>query len=358
VSGFRMDAVPFLIERKGADVEHQLDFELLHEMRDFLQWRAGDAVLLAEANVPPEESLNYFGDRGTRLQLMLNFAVNQRLWYALATADLEPLKWALRETRHVPPHAQYVQFLRSHDECDLGRLTEQQRQKVFAACGPEKNMQLYNRGIRRRLAPMLGGDRRRIELAFSLLFSLPGTPMMQYGDEIGIWDDLSLPERECARTAMQWSSAPYGGFSLAKKGSVPIVAEDEHGYRKVNVASQRRDPDSLLNWTERRIRSRKELPEIGWGEPTVLSVESPAVLVMRYTWRNTAIVTAHNFSDASQTVHFDVRTDDGGELFDVFDDEHSRADASGQHEVTLGPYGHKWFRVGAPDTTPKRSTLI
>ena len=125
------------------------------------------------------------------------------LW--LATGDIEPLKWAIRETRCLPGHAQYVQFLRSHDECDLGRLTDAQRAKVFEACGPTKNMQLYDRGIRRRMAPMLQGDRRRIEFALSLLFSLPGTPMIQYGDEIGIWDDLSLPERECARTAMQWS---------------------------------------------------------------------------------------------------------------------------------------------------------
>jgi maltose alpha-D-glucosyltransferase/alpha-amylase len=257
VSGFRMDAVPFLIEAKGAHVEHEQDFELLHEMRDFLQWRAGDAILLAEANVPPDESINYFGEYGDRLQAMLNFPVNQRLWYALATGDTEPLKWAIRETRRVPAQAQYLQFLRSHDECDLGRLTEEQRAKVFDACGPEKNMQLYNRGIRRRMAAMLQGDRRRIELAFSLLFTLPGTPMMQYGDEIGIWDDLSLPERECARTAMQWSGDHYGGFSRSSKTLVPIVDDEEHGYKKVNVASMRRDPNSLLNWTERRIRWRK-----------------------------------------------------------------------------------------------------
>jgi maltose alpha-D-glucosyltransferase/alpha-amylase len=358
VSGFRMDAVPFLIEKKGAGVDHEKDFELLHEMRDFLQWRAHNAVLLAEANVPPEESLEYFGEQGDRLQLMLNFPVNQRLWYALATGDAEPLKWAIRETRHVPAHAQYVQFLRSHDECDLGRLTEEQRQKVFDACGPKKNMQLYGRGIRRRLAPMLRGDRRRLELAFSLLFSLPGTPMMQYGDEIGIWDDLSLPERECARTAMQWSGDEYGGYSSAKKRVVPIIDDDEHGYAKVNVADQRRDPESLLNWTERRIRARKELPEIGWGECTVLSVESTAVLVLRYEWRGVAFVAVHNFADSDQVVHFDVGTDDGGLLCDVFDENHSRADAAGQHEIRLAPYGYRWFRVGRPDTTPMRATRV
>src|SRR5918911_62665 len=146
VSGFRMDAVPFLIQRKGANVEHTQDCDLLHDMRDFLQWRCRDAILLAEANVPPDQSVRYFGEQGDRLQMMLNFPVNQRLWYAMATADLDPLKWAITETSRVPLHAQYVQFLRSHDECDLGRLTDEQRQAVFAACGPDKTMQRYDPG--------------------------------------------------------------------------------------------------------------------------------------------------------------------------------------------------------------------
>jgi maltose alpha-D-glucosyltransferase / alpha-amylase len=358
VSGFRLDAVPFLIQKKGADVEHSQDFTLLKEMRNFLQWRVGNAVLLAEANVPPEEGIKYFGDEGDHLQLMLNFPVNQRLWYALATGDVDPLRWAINETRTVPASAQYVQFLRSHDECDLGRLTVEQREQVFKACAPKANMQLYDRGIRRRMAPMLGGDRRRIELALSLLFTLPGTPMIQYGDEIGIWDDLSLPERECARTAMQWSSDHYGGFSRANKRTVPIVDDAKRGYKKVNVADQRRDPSSLFNWTERRIRARKELPEIGWGECTVIAADSPSVLVLRYVWRDVAVVVVHNFADHEQTVHFDVRTEDGGSLHDVFDEDHSKADASGSHTLTLGPYMHKWFRVGGPDTTPRRAALL
>jgi maltose alpha-D-glucosyltransferase/alpha-amylase len=234
VSGFRMDAVPFLIEKKGAGIEHQMDFNLLKEMRDFLQWRSGEAIMLAEANVPPDESLQYFGDEGDRLQMMLNFPVNQRLFYALATGDLDPLINALEDTRRRPRDAQWVQFLRSHDELDLGRLTPEQRQKVFDAFGPEKRMQLYDRGIRRRLAPMLGNDRRKLELAFSLLFSLPGTPMMQYGDEIGIGDDLRLPERECARTPMQWTSGRHGGFSRARKVVRPVINDKMYGYKKVN----------------------------------------------------------------------------------------------------------------------------
>jgi maltose alpha-D-glucosyltransferase/alpha-amylase len=356
ISGFRLDAVPFLISRKGADVtKSHLDYNYLHDMRDFLQWRRRDAVILAEANVPPEESCRYFGDQGDHLQLMLNFPVNQRLWYALATGDLGPLKWAIDKTRKVPQHAQFVQFLRSHDECDLGRLTKQQRQKVFDACGPDESMQLYGRGIRRRMAPMLQGDRRRIELAVSLLLSLPGTPMFQYGDEIGIWDDLSLPERECARTAMQWSGDHYGGFSASEKVVVPIINDEERGYHRVNVAGQRRDPNSLLNWTERRIRARKELPEIGWGECEVLETGARPVLALRYIWRDTAILTLHNFADTPQTVHIDVGTDDGGVICDYFDDDHSKAADSGKHEIELEPFMHKWYRVGGPDTTLKRS---
>jgi maltose alpha-D-glucosyltransferase/alpha-amylase len=357
VSGFRMDAVPFLIERKGANVEHEKDYNLLHEMRDFLQWRSGDALLLAEANVPPEESMEYFGDEGDRLQLMLNFPVNQRLWYALATTDLEPLKEALEATRERPKAAQWVQFLRSHDECDLGRLSPEQRQKVFDALAPEPTMQLYDRGIRRRLAAMLQGDRRRLELAFSLLFTLPGTPMMQYGDEIGIWDDLSLPERECARTAMQWTDDRYGGFSTAEHPVVPAIDHPEHGYRQINVADQRRHSNSLLNWTERRIRMRKECPEISWGDYRVIDVGAPEVLAMLYTWRNTSLLTLHNFADAERQACVRLDSANGRLLADVFDTEHSRPTSAGCHEMTLKPYGHKWFRVGGADTTLERDSI-
>jgi maltose alpha-D-glucosyltransferase/alpha-amylase len=186
--------------------------------------------------------------------------------------------------------------------------------------------------------------------------TLPGTPMLQYGDEIGIWDDLSLPERECARTAMQWSSDPYAGFSISKDIVVPVIDDEEHGYRTVNVADQRRDPNSFLNWTERRIRARKELPEIGWGEVCVLDAEPKSVLALRYVWRNTALVVLHNFSDREQIARFDVHRDEGGMIFDVFDEDHSRAGPSGRHEIKLAPYMHKWYRVGGPDTTLRRAT--
>lgn len=355
VSGFRMDAVPFLIECKGAGVQPAQDFGLLHELRRFLQWRSGEAILLAEANVPPDESMKYFGEHGDNLQMMLNFPVNQRLFYALATGDTRPLCWALEHTAARPHAAQWMHFLRSHDELDLGRLTDEQRQRVYEAFGPETSMQLYGRGIRRRLAPMLGNDRRRLELAFSLLFSLPGTPMMQYGDEIGMGDDLALPERECARTPMQWTAARHGGFSQARKVIRPAIDNDEYGYRKVNVADQRRDPHSLLNWTERMIRARRECPEISWGQFAILPTGLPEVLALRYDWRNTSLLTVHNFDARKRQVRIDVGRPDGKVLVDVFGDDHSRAGAAGVHDLDLEGYGYRWFRVGAADNALNRT---
>ncbi|BAU47532.1 trehalose synthase [Sulfurifustis variabilis] len=355
VSGFRMDAVPFLIERKGADVEPFQDFDLLHEMRDFLQWRRRYAILLAEANVPPDHSLRYFGEQGDRLQMMLNFPVNQRLFYALASGDVGPLAWALEQTAKRPAIAQWVQFLRSHDELDLGRLTEEERERVFRAFGPEERMQIYHRGIRRRLAPMLGDDRRRLELAFSLLFSLPGAPMLQYGDEIGMGDDLDLPEREAARTPMQWTAERHGGFSRAEEIVRPAIDDPVYGYRVRNVADQRRDPGSLLNHVERVIRMRRECREISWGQFRIVRTNARDVLVLRYDWRDTTLVTLHNFSDAARRVHLNVDSPRGGLLVDVFAQRESRADASGEHRIELGPYGYEWFRVGSADNTLDRA---
>lgn len=354
-SGFRMDAVPFLIERKGAQVEPVKDFELLHEMRDFLQWRCRDAILLAEANVPAEESVHYFGEQGDRLQMMLNFPVNQRLFYALATADIGPLAEALQQTRVIPKNAQWVQFLRSHDELDLGRLTAEQRQQVFDAFGPEPHMQLYDRGIRRRLAPMLGNDPRRLALAFSLLCALPGTPMIQYGDEIGIGEDLSLPERECARTPMQWSAEPHGGFSTADQVVRPVADDDAFGFHRVNVASQRQDVNSLLNTVERLIRMRQECPEISLGQYDIVRTNAPAVLALEYEWRGTRLMTLHNFSERSCVLRWTSQSADRQPLVSLINEQTVEARASGQREVRLDGYGFQWFRVGSVDTALDRT---
>jgi maltose alpha-D-glucosyltransferase/alpha-amylase len=347
VSGFRMDAVPFLIESKGAGVKPEQDFDLLHEMRDFLQWRCRDAIMLAEANVPPDESMKYFGAEGDRLQMMLNFWVNQHMFYALASGSASELRQALLATRERPHPAQWGIFTRSHDELDLGRLTDEQRQTVFEAFAPDPGMQLYNRGIRRRLAPMLKNDRRRLELAYSLMFTLPGTPVLRYGDEIGMGDDLSLPERYAARTPMQWANERHGGFSTARRVIRKVIDDPIYGYANVNVADQRRDPESLLNWTERIIRMRRECPEISWGQWKPLNVRNEHVLAMQYDWDSRTSVFLHNFADRPCAVRLRVDAPNGNLLVNLLGQDESRADESGRHTIELGPWGYRWFRAGS-----------
>lgn len=356
VSGFRMDAVPFVISAKGANLRRPAEqYDMLRMFREFLTWREGDAIILAEANVLPRVDLNYFGASGERLQMMFNFEVNQHVFYALATSDTRPLVKALQTTKPRPETAQWAQFLRNHDELDLGRLTKKQRKAVFDAFGPEPNMQLYKRGIRRRLAPMMQGDRRRLELAYSLMMTLPGTPVFRYGDEIGMGDNLDLPERNCARTPMQWSDEPQAGFTENDRPAIPVISEGPYGFEHVNVAAQKRDPNSLMDWTERMIRMRKEVPEIGWGDFAILATGTPEVLAMRYDWRNNSVLFVHNLSPIPREVKFGAGAKVDGQLVNLLSDDHSAPGASGKHAMMLEPYGYRWFRIGGLDYLLKRS---
>ena len=361
VSGFRMDAVPFIISTKGANVRKpEEQYDMLRTFREFLQWRQGDCIVLAEANVLPETDLEYFGADGDRMHMMFNFHVNQHLFYAMATADTRPLIKAMKATKPRPATAQWGLFLRNHDELDLGRLTERQRQKVFAAFAPQPQMQLYDRGIRRRLAPMLDGDRRRLELAYSLMFTLPGTPVVRYGDELGMGDDLSLPERNCARTPMQWSTEPHGGFTKSDKPRLPVISGGPYGFEHINAAIQRRHPESLLNWTERIIRMRKEVPEIGWGDFAVIPMRDPAVLVMRYDWRNNSVLFVHNLDAKPREIAFSVGLEgaQGGQgklLVNLLSEDHSHADKRGKHRLVIEAYGYRWYRVGGLDYLLRRT---
>ncbi len=358
VSGFRMDAVPFVIGTKGANVTKPREqYEMLRTFREFLQWRVGDSIVLAEANVMPNTDMQYFGDDGDRMHMMFNFQVNQNLFYAMAAADTKPLAKAMEKTKPRPASGQWGMFLRNHDELDLGRLTKTQREKVFAAFGPNKDDQLYDRGIRRRLAPMLGGDRRRIELAYSLMFTLPGTPVLRYGDELGMGDDLSLPERTCCRTPMQWSTEPHGGFTKSDKPIVPVISDGPYGFEHINAADQRRNQNSMLNWTERIIRMRKEVPEIGWGDFEVLDTGDDAVLGLRYDWRNNSVLFLHNFGGEPREIEFSVGLDGdkGARLINLLSAEHSTANKKGKHCVCLEAYGYRWYRVGGLDYLLVRS---
>jgi len=363
VSGFRMDAVPFVIASKGANVKRPAEhYDMLRQFREFMQWRQGDCVILGEANVLPRSDMNYFGTAGDRMHMMFNFQANQHLFYALAAADSRPLAVALDATRTRPPTAQWGMFLRNHDELDLGRLTGKQRQTVFDAFGPDKDMQLYDRGIRRRLASMLDGDQRRLQMAYSLLFTLPGTPVIRYGDEIGMGDDLSLPQRDAARTPMQWSNEPNGGFTKSAKPVLPVISGGPYGFENINAAIQRRDPESLLNWTERIIRMRKEVPEIGWGDFAIIKCADPAVLIMRYDWRNNSVLFIHNLDSKPREIKFSagLRASNaaaGRLLVNLLSEDHSRSDKQGRHRLVIEGYGYRWFRVGGLDYLLRRTEI-
>ena len=300
ISGFRMDAVPFLIEPiSGRDTTPEPGFQWLDEFRSYLSWRAGDAVLLGEANVEREEIGDYF--RGGRLQMLFNFLLNQQLWLAFASEDATPIHEALEATARIPEADQWATFLRNNDELDLGRLSDADRELVFRRFAPDPRMQLYGRGIRRRLAPMLGGDRRRIELAFTILLALPGAPVLLYGDELGMGDDLRLRERDAVRTPMQWSAARNAGFSSAPRSqlALPVISRGAYGYQHVNAADEQRDPHSLLHFVRRAVRARRELREITNGSWEPLQVGDRSVFAIRYRSDDSELIVLHNLGSTS-----------------------------------------------------------
>jgi maltose alpha-D-glucosyltransferase/alpha-amylase len=352
VAGFRVDAVPFVLEEppRGRRTP-EIHFEYLDEFREFLQWRSGDAVLLGEANVPPKDSRPYFAG-GDGLHMMFNFWVNQHLWLALAAGDARPLAAAVRATKTLPATAQWAHFLRNHDELDLGRLDDDDRALCFERFGAEPSMQLYGRGIRRRPAPMLGDD-RRLRLAHSLVLSLPGTPVLRYGDELGMGDDLRLRERAAIRTPMQWSAEQNAGFSTADRLVRPVISRGPYAYDRVNVEEQRRDPESLLQWTARMIRLRKQCPEIGWGDCTVLPTGTTSVLALAHSWRGNTIVCVHNLADVAldARIRLDAET-----LTSLTDVEELRAER-GVHRIALEPYGYRWYRTGELNQALARETV-
>jgi maltose alpha-D-glucosyltransferase / alpha-amylase len=346
VSGFRIDAAPFVVEMKGVDQEDVRDpLEFLADFRSFLSWRRGDAITLAEANLPPEEMLDYFSD--DKLQMGFNFILNQHLFLALARQQAAPLIEGLLTPPPMPPNSQWATFLRNHDELDLGRLSESQRQDTFAAFAPDPSMQLYERGIRRRLAPMLGGDPLRLKMAYALMLSLPGTPVINYGEEIGMGDDLSLNERDAVRTPMQWSADDNAGFSTARPKDLisPVVSKGKFDYRQLNVSAQRKDPDSLLNWLERALRVRKENPEFGWGKVDIVETGDPAVFGHQLEYDGGVILAVHNLADKGVRVGLDVSEYEGRRLVDLIDHSEREPVREQRHELDLEPYGFHWFRV-------------
>jgi maltose alpha-D-glucosyltransferase/alpha-amylase len=347
VCGFRVDALPFIIEEVLTNTtKYPQHFEYLTELRQFVQWRKGDAVLLGEANVLPADTLPFFGEDGDRIHMMFNFFVNQHLFYALATHDVEPLVEALEATLDIPPTAQWAHFLRNHDELDLGRLTDEQRERIFERFAPEERMRLYGRGIRRRLAPMLG-DREHEELAYSAMFSLPGSPVIRFGDELRMGDDLELEQREAVRTPMQWANEPNGGFTTSGKPVMPVIDRGVWSYEHVNVEAQRRDPGSFLRWMARMIRLRKECPEIGLGRCTVVDVGAANVLGLRFDWQGLSVVTLHNFDERPHEAVLRL-AEDHKRLSDLMEPIEIPV-RGGCFTIPLDALDYRWFRIGGLD---------
>jgi trehalose synthase len=354
IAGFRVDAVPFLLETTGVDDPEQVlpdPHEYLRDLRAFLGRRRGDAVLLGEVNLSFEEQAQFFGGQdGNELTMLFDFIGMQRLYLSLARADAGPVTEALQQRPSVSPDCQWATFVRNHDELTLDKLTDEERQEVFAAFGPDPEMQLYGRGLRRRLPPMLDGDAERIRMVYSLLFSLPGTPVLFYGEEIGMGENLAAEGRNAVRTPMQWSSGPNGGFSTAPPSrlAAPVV---EGGYapEHVNVEDQRRSSESLLAFVTLLVRRYRECPELGWGSFEVLDQPHAAVLACRRTWDDASMVALHNLG--SEPVQVAVRLDDcppGTRLDDLLRDGGTELDDLGWAELELGRYGHRWLRVVAP----------
>jgi maltose alpha-D-glucosyltransferase/alpha-amylase len=339
LAGFRVDAVPFLLEPMGMPKGALHDpHELLKELRRYMSRRRGDAILLGEVNLDPPQVREFFGDED-ELHMAFDFTLNQAMYLALARGEAAPLAAALQARREIPEDCAWATFARNHDELTLDKLTEAERAEVFAAFGPDPGMQLFGRGLRRRLPTMLDGDQDRIRMVYSLMFSLPGTPVLFYGEEIGMAENLEIEGRLSVRSPMRWSRERHAGFSTAPEGAklVRPLGDDD-----VDVAQQRRHPDSLLNWMERLIRRRRESPELGWGRATVLDAGRPGVFAHRCDWAGSTVVALHNLGPRPVTARLDLGADT---LVDLFDHEELVPKRTGRVEVPLARYGHRWLAL-------------
>jgi maltose alpha-D-glucosyltransferase/alpha-amylase len=357
MSGFRVDAAPYLIGPTGvADKMPQDPHSVLEEMRGFLTRRRGDAVLFGEVNLGPGEREEFFGDAGDEMTALFDFLLSGALFTSLARGNAGALVEQLRRTPTPPRNCQWLQFARNHDELNLSRVPEDWKADVMEAFAPEPEMRIFGRGIRRRLPPMVDGDRRRLELVYSLLLTLPGTPVLLYGEEIGMGDDLSLSGRTSVRPPMQWSAHANGGFSNAKPEQLtrPVMSGGDFGYEQVNVAAQRRREDSLLSRVSRAVNVRKQCPEFGWGSWTVLDSGDDRVLAHRCDWLEGTVLAVHNLSGDDVDVRLDLASGDGGrldDLTDVFGNQRYDELDVDDPRFRLPPYSYRWLRARRPSSS-------
>jgi maltose alpha-D-glucosyltransferase/alpha-amylase len=346
VDGFRLDAATHLLDGKGLPgTRVKKPAEFLRGLRKTATQKSKATILLAEADVEPDQLGIYFG-RGDRINMLFNFLLDNYIFLALALEDAKPVAEFLKKP--LPPKkCQWTNFLRNLDELDLERLSEEERQDVYKRFAPQEHMRIFNRGIRRRLAPMLNGNQTHYQMAYSLLFTMPGSPMIIYGDEIGMGENLEFEGRTSVRAPMQWTSEANGGFSTASPDKLfrPPISKGPFGVKKVNVKDQLKEKYSILNWTKRLIRERKNCPEIGWGKPSLISGNQPHVLVHSYEWEGNALVFVHNFSGKACQLSIKSRKYHLRQFVDIFNDQEYEPTREDTQHIELGGYGYRWFRV-------------
>ncbi len=343
--GIRVDAPPYLIEREGTNCENLPESHAYYKrLRAFLDAYAPGTMLLAEANQWPRDVRPYFGD-GDEFHMNFHFPLMPRIFLALAQGDRTPIEWILEQTPALPQNCQWATFLRNHDELTLEMVSPDERTFLWDFYAPEARMRL-NLGIRRRLAPLLKNDRARIEVAHSLLLTLIGSPVLYYGDEIGMGDNIALEDRWGVRTPMQWSAAPNAGFSNAPREKIylPVIDDELYSYRRINVKASEREANSLLHWLRRALALRKQHRAFGRGELQLLAPSNRSVLAYTRITREESLLVINNLSGESQTVSLDLNTSIGKTLRDVWTDER-RAIAGSEMEFELPRYGYRWFEL-------------
>jgi maltose alpha-D-glucosyltransferase/alpha-amylase len=346
VDGFRLDAVPYLIEREGTNCENLPETHaIIRDLRKRVDEQFPGVMLLAEANQWPADLRPYFGD-GDEFHMAFHFPLMPRMFMGLRLEDRKPITEILQQTPEIPASCQWCLFLRNHDELTLEMVTDIERDYMYDLYARDKAMRL-NLGIRRRLAPLLDNDRRRIELMNGMLMSLPGTPIIYYGDEIGMGDNIYLGDRHGVRTPMQWSGGWNGGFSTADPERLysPPILNPVYGYQAVNVLSQNRTPHSLLSWMQHIIGIRRSNPVFGSGSIEFLYPANHRILAyVRQLGRETILV-VNNLSSAAQAVELDLRRYKGNILIEMFGRNIFPRIGDLPYLLTMGPYQFFWFRL-------------
>jgi len=346
VDGVRLDAVPYLFERDGTNCENLPEtHEFLRQLRAHVDAKFPGRMLLAEANQWPEDSVAYFGD-GDECQAAFHFPLMPRLFMSLRMEDRFPVIDILQQTPDIPANAQWAIFLRNHDELTLEMVTDEERDYMYRAYAADPQMRV-NVGIRRRLAPLLQNDRRKIELMNGLLFALPGMPVIYYGDELGMGDNVYLGDRDSVRTPMQWGPDRNAGFSVANPQQLylPVIIDPEYHYETVNVEAQQQNPSSLLWWMRRIIALRAQHQVFGRGDLEFLLPENAKVLAFTRTYQDETVLVVANLSRFAQSVNLDLHDHRGTVPVELFGGTEFAPVHEGSYNLTLGPYGFYWFAL-------------